>query len=134
MDFFLFIGEQWLLVSLLMVLIYIFTFNEIRGSGQALSIHEFTRLVNDGAAQVIDLREAKDYREGHILDALNIPYAKLDDQVTQLNKDKTVVLIDKMGQHTGPASKRLKKQGYTVARLKGGIMEWQAQNLPLVTA
>ncbi|MFL0797524.1 MAG: rhodanese-like domain-containing protein [Cellvibrionaceae bacterium] len=115
-----------------MVLVYMFAFNEIRGSGEAVTIHAFTRLVNDDSAQVVDLREAKEYREGHIVDTINIPYAKLDDQLVQLKQDKIIILVDKMGQHTGPASKRLKKQGYTVARLKGGIMEWRAQNLPLV--
>lgn len=133
MEFFQFVGEQWVLVSILMVLVYAFAFNEIRGSAQALSIHEFTKLVNAGDAQVIDLRESKEFREGHILDALNIPYTKLDAQQTQLKKDKTVVLVDKMGQHSGAASKKLQKQGFSVARLRGGIMEWQGQNLPLVT-
>lgn len=134
MDFFVFVSEQWLLVSLLCVLIYVYAWTEKAKGGKSLSVHAMTQLVNKGEAVVVDLREAADFKGGHIVDAINIPHNKLTEQVTQLakHKEKTVILVDKMGQHTGNAGRTLRKDGFTVNRLEGGMSEWQSQNLPLV--
>jgi rhodanese-related sulfurtransferase len=48
------------------------------------------------------------------------------------HKSKTLILVDKMGQHAGAAGRLLKAEGFTVNRLEGGMTEWQNQNLPLV--
>ena len=37
-----------------------------------------------------------------------------------------------MGQHAGSIARELKKAGYTVAKLSGGIATWRGDNLPLV--
>jgi rhodanese-related sulfurtransferase len=131
---FIFASEQWLLVSLLFALVIAYFWTEGRKGGATLSIHSATRLINKGEAVVVDLREAKEYQAGHIVDALSIPHNKLAEQLPLLDshKDKTLILVDKMGQHAGAAGRLLKTKGFTVSRLQGGISEWQAQNLPLV--
>ncbi len=134
MDVFNFVSEQWMLVSLLIVLLYAYVWTEKIKGGPTLSIHSATRVINRGEAIVVDLREAKEFKTGHIVDAMNIPHNKLKDQLTQLEaqKSKTLILVDKMGQHAGNAGRLLKAEGFTVNRLEGGISEWQNQNLPLV--
>jgi rhodanese-related sulfurtransferase len=47
-------------------------------------------------------------------------------------KTKTIILVDKLGQHAGAVGRLLGKEGFEVRRLGGGIAEWQSQNLPLV--
>lgn len=133
-NFLLFVGEQWLLVSVLLALVVAYFWTEGRKGGATLTIHSATRLINNGQAVVVDLREAKEYEAGHIVGALNIPHNKLAEQLPQLesHKSKTLVLVDKMGQHAGAAGRILKAKGFTVNRLQGGISEWQAQTLPLV--
>ena len=61
-------------------------------------------------------------------------FAKLDKEIDGLaDKEKPVVLVCKLGQHSGAAGKKLGAKGYTqVHRLKGGIGEWQAMQMPLV--
>ncbi|MGH1372266.1 MAG: rhodanese-like domain-containing protein [Cellvibrionaceae bacterium] len=134
MDVFNFVSEQWILVSLLIILLYAYVWTEKSKGGATLSIHSATRVINSGEAVVVDLREAKEFKTGHIVDAMNIPHNKLKDQLTQLQsqKSKTLILVDKMGQHAGNAGRLLKAEGFTVNRLEGGISEWQNQNLPLV--
>ncbi|WP_096087025.1 rhodanese-like domain-containing protein [Agaribacterium haliotis] len=136
MDIWVFVAEQWLLITILAVLLAAFVVLERRRGGASLSHHEVTRLVNAGEAVLIDIRDKDDFKAGHIVDSINIPFAKLADQSAELDKHKnsTLVLIDKMGQHAGTAAKSLKEKGFNVVRLQGGIMEWQAQNLPLVKA
>lgn len=134
MEIFTFVSEQWILVSVLMVLVYAYIWSEARKGGSTLSIHGATRLINDGNAILVDVREAKEFKEGHIVDSLNIPHNKLSEQLPQLDKhkEKTIVLVDKMGQHAGNAGRVLKTKGFSVNRLQGGISEWQSQNMPLV--
>ena len=83
---------------------------------------------------VIDLRDKAEFSKGHILDSVNLPFAKLDKEIDGLaDKEKPVVLVCKLGQHSGAAGKKLGAKGYTqVHRLKGGIGEWQAMQMPLV--
>ncbi|NHO67563.1 rhodanese-like domain-containing protein [Aestuariicella hydrocarbonica] len=129
-----FVAEQWLLVSVLVILVGAYFWTENRKSGDTLSIHSATRVINNGEAVVVDLRDAKEFKSGHIINAINIPHNKLAEQLPQLenHKTKTILLVDKMGQHAGAAGRVLKTNGFTVSRLQGGISEWQGQNLPLV--
>ena len=46
MDIFVFVSEQWVLVSVLMGLIYIYAWREKTKSGATLSIHGVTQLLN----------------------------------------------------------------------------------------
>ena len=134
MDFFVFISQQWLLVSLLLILVYIFAFMEKMKGGKPISPHEATRLINGEEAILVDLREAKDFNEGHIAGSLHIPFAKVDSRLSELErfKDKVIILTDKLGQQTGNIGKKLGKEGYQVRRLQGGVGEWSHQGLPLV--
>ena len=73
---------------------------------------------------------------GHITDALHIPAASLADRYAELEKfrDKPIVVVCKMGQSAGPATKTLRAQGFGRSqKLAGGMMEWDAQKLPVVT-
>lgn len=133
-DLFVFLSEQWILVSILAVLVSALIAVEKKRGGLRLSAHEATRMVNSDQAVIVDLRDAKEFSAGHIVDAINIPFAKLKDRAVELDshKEKTVILADKMGQQTGAGVKTLSDLGFECARLQGGMMEWQSQNLPVV--
>lgn len=133
-DFFTFISHEWLLVSTLVVLIYLYAWRERVKSGPPISAHEVTRLLNSDAAVLLDVRDAAEFKAGHIAGAINIPYAKVTKDATDLesHKSKVIVIADKLGQHAGLVGRTLGKQGFTVRRLAGGIAEWQSQSLPLV--
>lgn len=135
MDLFvLFVAEQWLLVTVLMALIYAYVWTEGKKGGATVSANQLTRMVNSGSAVVLDIRDAAEFKEGHIVDALHIPHAKINDRITELDahKSKTIILADKMGQHAGMAGRALRAKGFEVNRLQGGMSEWQNNNLPVV--
>lgn len=133
-DFLIFVSEQWLLVSLLLALVYAFLMLEHIKAGKQISVHEVTRLINGGEAVLIDLRDAKEYQAGHILHASSIPLGQLNARLNELQdaRDKTIVLIDKFGQQAASAGRQLRRAGFRVQRLRGGMAEWQAQSLPVV--
>ncbi len=127
--------NHYILVGSFLGLLTAFFMLESRRAGRAVSPIELTRLVNDEEALVLDVREAKEFREGHITGAKNIPYTKLAEQIKDLEsyKDKPVIVVCKMGQHAGAAGRILAAHGFSdVRRLKGGISGWLADGLPLV--
>ena len=134
MDIIIFLTEQWLLVSLMCALIYIYAWREKSKAGTSLSVHQLTALLNKGESALVDIRDAAEFKAGHIVDAINIPHSKVEKQLADFAKfqGKTIILVDKMGQHTGNAGRLLRANGYEVARLDGGIADWQGQNLPLI--
>jgi len=131
-QFLVFLGQQWMLVSLLLALLGLFMWNENRRAGSSISVHQLTQQVNNANAVVVDLREPKEFREGHVVDAINIPYAKLAERMVDLDKARPVVLVDKMGQHSAAAGRTLMQAEFQVSRLNGGMSEWTASNLPVV--
>ncbi len=130
-----FLGQQWMLVGALMVCIMMLVFHDSKKAGATLSPQGAVNLINQEDAVVVDLRDAKDYKAGHIVNAINIPYSAFDKRASELEKykDKPLVLVCKMGQHSGAIGKKLAAQGFTgVRRMSGGMMEWQNSSLPLV--
>lgn len=92
------------------------------------------QLINHKDALVLDVREEKEYQEGHVLDATLIPLGKLNERITELEKyrDKPIVVMCRSGNRSGSACVILGKQGFAQAyNLAGGVMAWQKANLPL---
>ena len=132
-----FIGNHPLLVGAFVVLLILFIRNEMNRGGRNLSAQEVVNLVNTEKAVVVDIRDRKEFEAGHIVDAVNIPYASLEGRIDELAsyKERPIVLACKMGQHSGAAGTLLKKNGFdNVSRLTGGIMEWRNQSMSVVKA
>jgi len=130
-----FIAQQWLLVAALLASVAMLFFHETRKSGPSLSPQLAINKVNAEEGIFLDLRDGGDYKEGHIVEALNIPVAKLPTRMAELEKYKNrpIVLVCKMGQQAGVAGKQLKAAGYEqVYKMSGGMMEWGNLQLPTV--
>ena len=134
MEFFDFISEQWILVSIFMTLMYLYAINERAKSGKTISPHVVTRMINSEEAILLDVREIKDFSLGHIAGAINIPYAKLNQRILELEqyRTKAIIVADKQSQHSGSVGRKLQQEGFSALRLTGGMMEWQNQSLPVI--
>jgi rhodanese-related sulfurtransferase len=127
--------NHYILVSLFAALLIALIILETRRGGQKISAQAAVSLINRDEAIVIDIRDRKDFTEGRITGAINIPLASLKSRASELKKheDKQIIVADKMGQHSAMAVKQLKEEGFNnVVRLNGGIADWKASNLPLV--
>jgi rhodanese-related sulfurtransferase len=129
-----FLIQEWVLTSLLAVLILVYSLRERVKSGVPVSNNELTSLVNSDKAVILDIRPSAEFKAGHLVDAINIPYERINADLATLEKykTKTIIIVDKIGQYAGVAGRQLAKEGFDVRRLSGGISEWQNQNLPLV--
>ena len=91
------------------------------------------RLINK-SAQVIDVRSAEAFGNGHIANSRNIELANLeaDPDSVKKNKSKVLLTVCDSGLTSGKAAAVLRKAGYENSfSLRGGIQAWRAENLPL---
>lgn len=126
-----FMGNHPFLFGILAVLIVLFFLLEGKRSGRKISPQSLGILMKAKNAELIDLRDGKDFREGHISGSRNIPYSQITNHVEELKaSERPLVFICNMGQVAGSA---LQKIGHSDSyRLDGGISNWKAQGLPLV--
>lgn len=130
-----FLIEQWLLATALAVLLLMLFYHESRKAGRAVTPQQLSDLVNRQDALVLDVRDSNEFRKGHITASVNIPFKDLAKRISEISshQQKPVVVICKMGQHAGAATKQLRASGFEqVYRLGGGLSEWTAASLPLV--
>ena len=130
-----FVVNHYILVSLFAALLIALVFLESRRGGQKISAQAAVSLINRDQAIVVDIRDRKEFNEGRITGAVNIPLNALKSRVSELKKheNKQIIVADKMGQHSAMAVKQLKEAGFNdVVRLNGGVADWRGSNLPLV--
>ncbi|MEQ1317755.1 rhodanese-like domain-containing protein [Acinetobacter guillouiae] len=128
-----FMGNHPFLFGILGVLAILFFIFEGQRSGRKISPQSLGILVKAKNAMLIDLRDAKDFREGHVSGSRNIPYSQIASYIEELKTaDRPLVFICNLGQVAGSA---LQQVGHADSyRLDGGISNWKAQGLPLVKA
>lgn len=92
------------------------------------------QLLNHKDACVLDVREAEEFKGGHLLNAKHIPLPKLRDRIGEMERyrDKPIVVVCRSGQRSATACALLGKEQFgQVYNLAGGVMAWQKANLPL---
>lgn len=133
-----FIANHLLLFSLLIGISSLLLWN-IYGSAASgireIGAAEVTRMINHEKAVVLDVRNEEEFAEGHILNAMNIPADKLDEQIKVLNKhkDKPLILTCKQGMESLRVARMIKQNGFEkIYSLKGGLQSWRDAKLPLM--
>jgi rhodanese-related sulfurtransferase len=96
---------------------------------QDVSAADFQKAV-DAGYQLIDVRTAQEYAQGHIPGAVNIPIDVLPASVAQIDKSKPVALYCASGARSLNAKQFLAAQGYsTVINLAQGIASWTGKTV-----
>ncbi len=74
---------------------------------------------------LVDVREARDYNNGHIPGAINIPITLFSERYQELKPNDKIVLICYSGQSSKSAAQFLLGKKYTnVSSVSGGMMDW----------
>jgi len=132
-----FLGQQWLLVLALIATLGMLFAHESRKSGPAVSPQQAINLVNSDGGVFLDIRDGAEFGRGHIADARHIPLGQLASRQAELAglEDKPVIVVCKLGQSAGSATRQLREAGFSQAqKMTGGMMEWNAMKLPVVTS
>jgi rhodanese-related sulfurtransferase len=130
-----FLTNHWELASLWMALLLTLLLYIKSKQAPKLSPQEATMLINRGDGVFLDIRARKEYEKGHIVDAINIPLAKIEERAVELEryKQKTIVVVCNMGQTSGQVVAQLRARGFvSVVNLAGGMSEWNSRGLPIV--
>ena len=126
----------WMMVVVIssgLMLLWSFFGNRLRGVREVNSAAAL-QLINHKNALVLDVREEKEFNNGHILHAKLIPLGKLTEQMNELERyrDRPLVVVCRSGQRSASACAVLVKQGFEQTyNLEGGILAWQNAGLPL---
>jgi len=102
--------------------------------GQEVGPSEAVQLINRRDAVVIDVRDAADYKSGHITNARHIPEGELEGRARELEKVKAkpIIVSCARGNRSSGVAYRLRKLGFNeVFSLRGGLAAWQQANMPL---
>lgn len=132
-----FISNNLLLnVALVVIVLLIIKMEFDRFASGIAQVNPFEaiRQLNDDDALMVDVRESKEYTEGHLKDAVHIPLGDLKSRIDELSKykNKSIITYCRSGSRSNSACKTLKKAGFeSVSNLQGGIMAWQNQNMPV---
>lgn len=84
---------------------------------------------------VLDTRSAKEFAEGHIAGAINIPHTEVANKLKQLKEtNKTIVVHCRSGRRALVAEQALLDAEFTnLKHLEGDMKGWLGQQLPVVS-
>ena len=85
--------------------------------------------------QILDVRTAGEYQNGHIKNALQADWLQQDqfkDRVQYLDKTKPVLVYCASGGRSGKAAQWLEQNGFKqIENLEGGFTQWKLENKPV---
>jgi rhodanese-related sulfurtransferase len=83
---------------------------------------------------LLDVRTPEEWADGHIDGATLIPLDELETRAaSELPQDADIVVYCRSGNRSAQAADYLSGAGYTHIEDMGGIQDWQAAGLPVVT-
>jgi rhodanese-related sulfurtransferase len=81
---------------------------------------------------ILDVREQDEWDAGHIPGAVFMPMGQVPDRLSEIPKDKTVIVQCRSGNRSDQVTTFLEQQGFTnILNMAGGINAWQSAGLPV---
>ena len=82
---------------------------------------------------ILDVRTPREYQQGHVPGAVNLPYQQIGRRLAELQefKDREVVVYCEVGPRSRVAQSTLQQAGFTdVRHLAGDMAGWRRARLP----
>lgn len=98
---------------------------------QSVALDEARSRISRGNVFVIDVRPLLEFRAGHLPTARSIPLEGLDSAVTNLPKDREVLVYDRLSERSITAVKKAHAAGFKAFEISGGISAWTRKGYPL---
>lgn len=101
--------------------------------GANMSPEEARNFISDhprDSYQILDVRQPKEYEQGHLAGALLIPVKEITSRIGELDRDKPLLVYCHSGVRSKAASQLLLSEGFTeVYNMSGGIIAWQGEKV-----
>lgn len=102
---------------------------------ESVTADEFENALYDGHVQLLDVRSADEYSQGHIANAENIDVQQadfIDKARAKLDHTNPVYVYCRSGKRSMLAAQKLVKAGYQVVNLRDGIVGWEDAGKPVL--
>lgn len=96
-----------------------------------ISVLEAARLVEQGDAVLLDVREPDEWRAVRAPDSLHIPMRQLSISTDRLPTNRTIACICHVGARSAVVAEALVGAGYDAVNVRGGMDAWEAAGLPV---
>ena len=107
-----------------------------QGEGEApeMSAEDLsTRMASETPPLILDVRTPREYAEGHLPGAINVPHRALPERLAEILgfRDRQVVLYCERGKRSVMATAVLREAGFSsLWHLQGHMVAWRGQGLP----
>ncbi len=95
------------------------------------SPHEVSRLHDEGAIQLIDVRADHEHQAGHIAGTTLIELSEISARAGEIDRERPVVFYCRSGARSAMATEAFAQAGYEAHNMTGGMLAWQAAGLPI---
>jgi len=99
-----------------------------------LTPQEAAERVNQGDADLVDVREPYEFEAGHIDGARHVPIPELSEFAQTLDPQRPVVFVCRVGARSGMAAQAFRRAGFEAYNLAGGMVAWERSGLPFTGA
>jgi sulfur-carrier protein adenylyltransferase/sulfurtransferase len=110
---------------------------DVKQQVEEIEPFEAQQEIEGGDVVLVDTREPHEYQEAHLENGKLVPPGLLGDEIAAAAPDKSArtILYCRSGNRSYKAAEQLQALGYEdVASVAGGILAWQEQGLPVVSA
>ena len=115
----------YVLTAILVGLIVFFLISTFRLKKAVSALTQDQFIEGYRKAQLVDVREPKEFEGGHILGSRNIPSSQMRQRFKEIRADKPVYLYCQNSARSARTALFLKKKGYSqIYQLKGGFRQW----------
>ena len=103
------------------------------GVNYVLPANEFSAKINAQRNEfLLDVRSPEEFKKGHLADAVNIDWNGDDfaKETDKLDKSTPIYIYCLSGGRSHTAANKLRKNGFEVYEMDGGILQWRSAGLP----
>lgn len=118
-----------IIVFLVMFLMTTMISCQAQSEFRSVGIDEFKTEISKSDVQLVDVRTAQEYSEGHIPGAMNIDVNAPDfeEKIKALDKKENVAIYCRSGRRSKMAANKLTAAGFKVIELNTGFLSWDGE-------
>ena len=95
-----------------------------------IAIDQAAEALDRGAA-VIDVREPKEFRTGHLPGAVNMPMGQLATRMGEIDRNRPVYVVCASGNRSSAMTDVLTAAGFDAINVAGGTSAWARSGRPI---
>jgi rhodanese-related sulfurtransferase len=128
----------WFILAVVVIATAVFFYSATRSTADLVMAKEISpqqaAQYQKAGAFLLDVREPEEWKAGHISGAVLIPLGDLTARMNEIPRDKNVVVVCRSGNRSAQGRDKLLNSGYsTVTSMAGGMNQWTAAGLPVVS-